>query len=64
MERRLKKTLTAIAQETGISLSHLSRIFSGKRQPSWENAQAIAASLGISTDELAVKLGVDHASHR
>jgi transcriptional regulator with XRE-family HTH domain len=56
-EMEEKKSLGQISRETGVSLSHISRIFAGKRKPSFATAQAIAVCLGITTDELATKLG-------
>lgn len=45
-------TLTEMARATGMSLSHICRIFSGERVPSLAKARRMAAYLGISLDEL------------
>jgi transcriptional regulator with XRE-family HTH domain len=63
MDAVIKKSLTQISQETGLSLSHISRIFSGDRNPSWDNAKLIADCLDISVDRLSTILQeVDHAT--
>lgn len=41
-----------IHRETGLTLSHVSRIFSGERRPSLEAARDIARSLGVTMEEL------------
>lgn len=40
-----------MSARTGVSSPHLSRIFSGKRDPSVKTAMAIAADIGVSMDE-------------
>jgi transcriptional regulator with XRE-family HTH domain len=42
--------LSQISRDTGISVSHLSRIFSGKRDPSVPNAKKISQVLDVSLD--------------
>jgi transcriptional regulator with XRE-family HTH domain len=45
-----------ISRATGISKTHLSKIFSGSRNPSLDCARKISAYLGISTDDLCFAL--------
>lgn len=45
-------SLRRLALETGLSLSHVSRVFSGKRQPSMRAARLIATALQIDIDSL------------
>lgn len=45
-------SLRRLARETGLSLSHVSRVFSGKRQPSMRAARKIADALRIDIDSL------------
>lgn len=52
-----QRTLSDVARATGLSLSHVSRIFSGKRTPTVKAAKSIAACLGVSVEELITKLG-------
>jgi len=42
---------SAIARATGVSLAQISRIFSGRRRPSFDLAGKIARHLGITLDE-------------
>lgn len=49
---KLFYTRMEIAAGTGISLSHISKIFTGSREPSLRNAIQIAAFLRISVEEL------------
>ncbi len=49
--------LTAIAQETGLSISFLSRIENGKLQGKKETRRKIAKALGISEEILFGKNG-------
>ena len=56
-----------ISRKTGISLSGVSRILSGRRVARSQNLAAIALQLGVSMDELYVHLrglAMAHASHR
>lgn len=41
------KSLAKIARETGLSLSHISRINSGDRTPSMETIRKLAPVLGV-----------------
>lgn len=47
---------SAIARETGISLSGVSRILSGRRVARSKNLAAIAVQLGVSMDDLYIHL--------
>jgi transcriptional regulator with XRE-family HTH domain len=44
--------LSEISRRTGIHLSHISRVMSGKRSVSTRNLSALAAFLGVPMDEL------------
>lgn len=55
-EELLKPNLSALARSTGISLPHLSKIYSGQRTPSLPYANKIATVLGISIDDLYARL--------
>lgn len=41
-----------IHRKTGIHLSHVSKVLSGKRRPSSDNLRKIADELGVSMDDL------------
>lgn len=43
---------TAMHRRTGISVSHISRVFNGVRMPSSEKLAEIAADLGVSMEAL------------
>lgn len=43
--------LSEISRSHGIHVSHISRILSGKRVPSVDNARKIAASLGMGLEQ-------------
>lgn len=45
-------TLSDVARTTGLSLSHVSRVFAGKRTPTVKAARAIAKCLGVTVEEL------------
>jgi len=45
-------TRKGLSQATGVSLSHISLVLDGKRQPSIRVVKAIAAALDCSTDDL------------
>lgn len=45
-----------IAQGTGISISHISKVFSGRRRPSLTSALRIATFLGISVEFLLARV--------
>lgn len=47
-----------VARHTGISLSGVSRILSGKRRASVDRLQALAAYFGVTIDELHAYLSV------
>lgn len=49
-------TLSDVARGTGLSLSHVSRVFSGKRAPTVQAARRIARYLGIEVGELLSQL--------
>ena len=53
----LTLNLTEMGNDLGISLSHLSRIFSGNRTPSISVARKIVEYLDISLDDLFI--GID-----
>lgn len=55
-EELLKPNLSALSRATGISLPHLSKIYSGQRTPSLPAANKMATVLGISIDELYARL--------
>lgn len=44
--------LSRMSRATGLSVSHLSRVFSGQRQPSLEVAKTICKYLSIGLDDL------------
>lgn len=46
------RTLSDVARATGMSLSHVSRIFSGHRTPTVKALRDIAAFLNVGTGEL------------
>lgn len=46
------RTLTEIALASGMSLTHISRVASGKRRPSIDVARKIADVLDIDLDQL------------
>lgn len=48
-----------ISRGTGYSLSHVSRVLSGKRMPSVVALGKIASYLGLTRDELCALLGVN-----
>ena len=48
----VKRTVTEIATGTGLSLTHVSQLFSGKKQPSMASARKIAGLLGVTIDRL------------
>ena len=48
----VKRTLTEIHKGSEISLSHISQIFSGKKEPSMPSARKIAAVFGVTLDRL------------
>lgn len=50
--RYFGRSLSDIARGTGLSLSHVCRVFSGKRAPSMGTARTIAGFLGTTTDKL------------
>lgn len=52
-------SLGRLAHGTGLTVAHLSRIFNGKRQPSFRTAGKIAAYLGVSMDALNTVLARD-----
>jgi hypothetical protein len=49
--------LSDIARGTGMSLSHICRVFKGQRTPSIRAASAIAGYIGVSVDQLYAALG-------
>ncbi len=48
----VERTLTEIHKGSGISLSHISQIFSGKKEPSMPSARKIATVFGVTLDRL------------
>lgn len=56
--RRLKSgvSLNQVNRGTGISISHLSRVFNGERKFGSDNLRAVAAFLGVSTDRVLEEL--------
>lgn len=50
--------LTLLSHSVGLSPSHLSRIFSGKRTPSITAARKVSGALGMGLDEFLRKLEV------
>lgn len=42
-----------IAEDAGITVSHLSKIETGKVNPTWGTVEAIAAALGVTIADLA-----------
>lgn len=57
------RTLSDVARATGMSLSHVSRIFSGHRTPTVKALRDIATFLGIGTGELLEILEKQVAQH-
>lgn len=51
-------SLTKLASDVGISLSHLSRIFTHQRNPSIAVAIRLAAAMGVTLDRLVEQLGL------
>jgi transcriptional regulator with XRE-family HTH domain len=49
-------SLNDIERGTGISVSHLSRVFNGRRNLSSDNLQAVAGYLGVAVDKLLSEL--------
>lgn len=49
-------TLSDVARGTGLSLSYVSRVFSGKRTPRVKAVRSIAAYLGIPLEEFLTRL--------
>jgi transcriptional regulator with XRE-family HTH domain len=50
------KTNSELARETGISASHLSLIFAGKRSPSIATVRSLAKAVGLPAGELLFRL--------
>ena len=48
----VKRTLTDIHRGTGLSLSHISQIFSGKKRPSMKATRKITSFLKVGVGEL------------
>lgn len=44
-------SLSKISRHTGVNVSLLSKIFSGRRQPTLDSARRIAVALGMRLDE-------------
>lgn len=51
-----RPTLEFLHNKTGISISQISRILSGRYNPSWPGARKLALALEISLDDLATLL--------
>ena len=45
-----------VAEDAGITVAHLSKIESGKVNPTWGTVEAIARALGVTTLEVAATL--------
>jgi transcriptional regulator with XRE-family HTH domain len=52
LRRQREATLTALAEQTGISVSTLSRLESGQRRPTLELLLPLARAYGVQIDEL------------
>lgn len=52
LRRRREVTLSALAEQTGISISTLSRLESGLRRPTLEQLLPLARAYGVTLDEL------------
>jgi transcriptional regulator with XRE-family HTH domain len=57
MEQKIKLgnsefTRGELARKSGVSLSHISRIFSGQREPSVTTVRRIAEAVGVSEQEV------------
>ncbi len=50
-ERDLKQL--AVAEDAGITVAHLSKIETGKVNPTWSTVAAVARALGVTVAELA-----------
>lgn len=48
----VSRTLTELHKKTGISLSHLSQVFAGKKELSLSSARTVAFALGVTLDKL------------
>ena len=57
---RPHKSYREIAEQTGLSGSYISRVFSGERIPRVHYAKLIANSLGMSLDDFYVDYLRDH----
>lgn len=51
-------SLTKLAEDSSLSLSHLSKIMHRTRVPSFQAAIRLARAMGVTLDELAVRLGL------
>ncbi len=52
-ERELKQL--DVAEDAGITVAHLSKIESGKVNPTWGTVEAIAAALGLTIADVATR---------
>jgi len=52
VKRNREVNLTRLAASSGYSLSHMSRVFNGKTNPSLKCAEVLAECLGIGKDDL------------
>lgn len=59
-----KRTLTEIARRAGLSRSHVSRVLSGKREPSLGAASRIAKAAGITLGVLERRIRAGCRSYR
>jgi transcriptional regulator with XRE-family HTH domain len=51
VERELKQL--AVAEDAGITVAHLSKIESGKVNPTWSTVETVAKALGVTVAEVA-----------
>ena len=56
MKTKFQHPLTQIAKDTGISVSYISRVFSGERIPRVHYFKRIADAMGLTLDQLYAKL--------
>lgn len=55
-EPDLELTQEALAEEAGITVTHLSRLEKGEINPTWGTMRRLAAALGLSLADLAARL--------
>lgn len=56
--KRTVKGYTKISKAAGYSLSHVSRVMRGQRQPTMTCAARLSKAMGLTMDELAARLKI------